>query len=280
MVAFPLSPVLSACDSLDGIEDLDAFLESQGGLSHWPTPPAPATKDDSTITEAEIASTDEEDFNGVHCGTMHYRQDVTRPDRYIAELFTQEASIELAADPLDIGLVEDILVRARLSPEVLALAFNILRGINKRPIRPGYFDGSLPDLLVACALRLASCSTDDHPPSLLYWSRDICDGTWTVRRIDKSCLQMLGFLDWRLHEFYSPSALEQGMAELFDISFKKPPNSVDRTPDSQMKETHAQPLKLVIEGTSAAWVNGQLTPEGTPPCTLVEFCGTSFLPLL
>lgn len=35
----PPSPALSASNSLDGIDDLDAFLAAQGSLSHFPTPP-------------------------------------------------------------------------------------------------------------------------------------------------------------------------------------------------------------------------------------------------
>ena len=40
---FPPSPALSACDSLDGIDDLDAYLARQGSLSHFPTPPLKKT---------------------------------------------------------------------------------------------------------------------------------------------------------------------------------------------------------------------------------------------
>lgn len=36
---YPPSPALSACDSLDGIDDLDAYLDAQGPLSRFGTPP-------------------------------------------------------------------------------------------------------------------------------------------------------------------------------------------------------------------------------------------------
>lgn len=36
---YPPSPTLSACDSLAGSEDLDAFLDAQGPLSQFGTPP-------------------------------------------------------------------------------------------------------------------------------------------------------------------------------------------------------------------------------------------------
>ena len=46
----PPSPALSACDSLDG-DDLDAFLASQGSLSHFPTPPP---KQDVVVEAIEV----------------------------------------------------------------------------------------------------------------------------------------------------------------------------------------------------------------------------------
>lgn len=62
MVACPLSPALSDCDSLNGIEDLDAFLDAQGQLSHFPTPPLFALyKDDTIIQEVEMEFSDDED---------------------------------------------------------------------------------------------------------------------------------------------------------------------------------------------------------------------------
>lgn len=50
----PPSPALSECDSLDGIDDLDAFLASQGQLSQWPTPPS--LKKEAIVETTEIAS--------------------------------------------------------------------------------------------------------------------------------------------------------------------------------------------------------------------------------
>lgn len=38
MALYPPSPVFSDCDSLAS-DELDALLEAQGELSHWPTPP-------------------------------------------------------------------------------------------------------------------------------------------------------------------------------------------------------------------------------------------------
>jgi hypothetical protein len=61
MVAPPPSPAWSDCDSLDGIDDLDAFLDSKGQLSHFPTPPVFASlKDDTIVEEMELEMSDDE----------------------------------------------------------------------------------------------------------------------------------------------------------------------------------------------------------------------------
>ncbi len=60
MFEFPPSPTLSDCDSLIDIDDLDAFLDAQGQISHFPTPPAP-TKDVVLVHETELGLSDEED---------------------------------------------------------------------------------------------------------------------------------------------------------------------------------------------------------------------------
>lgn len=60
MIAYPPSPALSYCDSLDDIDDLDAYLDAQGQLSHFPTPPLP-DKDQAIVHEEEIDISDGED---------------------------------------------------------------------------------------------------------------------------------------------------------------------------------------------------------------------------
>jgi hypothetical protein len=61
MIAFLPSPTLSNCDSLIDIDDLDAFLDAQGQISHFPTPPPPPAKDEAVVHEVEIDLSDEED---------------------------------------------------------------------------------------------------------------------------------------------------------------------------------------------------------------------------
>ena len=59
MITFPMSPALSASDSVPDIDDLDAFLTAQGELSRWPTPPP--WKDEIVIEETEICIAESED---------------------------------------------------------------------------------------------------------------------------------------------------------------------------------------------------------------------------
>ena len=68
MLGFPLSPSLSDCDSLDDIDDLDAFLEAQGQISHFPTPPL-RFKDGIMVHEVEIDPSDDEE-DGLDCNHL------------------------------------------------------------------------------------------------------------------------------------------------------------------------------------------------------------------
>ena len=54
----PPSPAISICDSLADIDDLDAFLEAQGTLSHFPTPPL---KTKPVVLCVEVPESDDDD---------------------------------------------------------------------------------------------------------------------------------------------------------------------------------------------------------------------------
>lgn len=58
----PPSPALSICDSLDGIEDLDAYLDAIGPLSKYGTPPPPKKMPIVTIAEVLSDQESEADF--------------------------------------------------------------------------------------------------------------------------------------------------------------------------------------------------------------------------
>lgn len=59
--AFPLSPAISDSDSLAGIDDLDAFLDSKGALSRWPTPPSRGENVEDLEVPSEESDYDSED---------------------------------------------------------------------------------------------------------------------------------------------------------------------------------------------------------------------------
>lgn len=63
---FPLSPAFSDCDSLAGIDDLDAFLDAQGKLSQWPTPPLKRElEEDLEVTSEESECESEDGVDGI-----------------------------------------------------------------------------------------------------------------------------------------------------------------------------------------------------------------------
>ena len=268
MLVFPPSPAASACDSLADIEDLDAFFEGQGQLSHWPTPPPP--KDDIFIEVKEVEDDREDDE--LDCKFLQYRGAILfliNAVYHIARVLTQSASIGAGASELDIRMVRRILGRAELPVELLCLSFNILGSLSNRISLP-----STPsDLLVVSALSLAVSYTSDNPPSISHWSHHVCDGTWTAARIDKTSLQVLAALDWRLHELSHPRALQTALSGLTTpISMKRPSVRVLQSSikgDSEELDTNTQ-SKVVIDGNAVCWVNGQVTPEGTPPSSALE----------
>jgi len=56
----PPSPVPSDYDSLAGIDDLDAFLDSKGVLSQFPTPPM-KSKNVVQVAQLEVLSDSDDD---------------------------------------------------------------------------------------------------------------------------------------------------------------------------------------------------------------------------
>ena len=55
------SPAFSDCDSLAGIDDLDAFLDAQGKLSQWPTPPLRREIEEDLEVPSEESEDESED---------------------------------------------------------------------------------------------------------------------------------------------------------------------------------------------------------------------------
>ncbi|KAK4506152.1 hypothetical protein PRZ48_004117 [Zasmidium cellare] len=254
----PPSPALSDCDSLDGIDDLDAFLASQGQLSQWPTPPS-LQKDALVETTEIIDEADIELFDCTHNATALSFSNSPSSDLHIATVLSEAASIDIQATPLDVDIIRNMLLRADLPMEVVALALSILSGLQSQESNTTSFTDSPPDLLVVGAFSLAVSYTNDHAPRPFWWSHSICDCHWTAKRIDRTVLKLLEALDFSLHQFTRAQCMETAVARLSRSTELK--GMVETTFEEQ------RPLKLQIDSKMTRWEYGQLTPEATPPCS-------------
>ena len=268
MITFLPSPALSDCDSLYDIDDLDAYLDAQGQLSHFPTPPAPK-KAEAIVQEIEIdVSDDDEEFDCEHLCITLRRLVLTRLVYHIARLFTETATVGVEYSEVDVRMIERMLVRADLPPEVLALAFNIVCGLDCYSLVKGSFYSAPNDLIVVSALSLAVSYTNDYPPTVKYWSRHVCDGAWTPSRIDRTTLQVFAALGWQLHEYSAPIAIRRALAELLSPPPTRELAFRSREPSLTYESANfsaTEQLKLIVNGTSTCWVNGQITPDGSLP---------------
>lgn len=140
---FPLSPANSFCDSLDGIEDLDAYLAIQGPISSFPTPPI-----DKELTIArDAAANEDEDTKDCEYGCIARmvtsirtrlactgKADMIESGVRVATLFANQAAVLIGAcievPTIRIGKthIQDVIdfARKRTSREVWAVAYNIL----------------------------------------------------------------------------------------------------------------------------------------------------------
>ncbi|KAF2722865.1 hypothetical protein K431DRAFT_35629 [Polychaeton citri CBS 116435] len=208
---FPPSPALSACDSLDGIDDLDAFLEAQGRLSHFPTPPL---KKQAVVEVVEVCSIPDESAILDSSDDEYYGDDEDEDldDVSIAELFAEQTCLFPSLN--DISSIRTIITRSRLPVEVLAVAYNILSKLGNRHHRRRQRLTESPDLLVISCLALAEIYTDDYPAQSDAWSRDVTDNVLSAAQIDSTMLAILKALDWRLHPLTAPEALQRGLCIL------------------------------------------------------------------
>ena len=167
--------------------------------------------------------------------------------------------------------MRSILFRAQLPAEVLSLAFNIM--IDQKRSSPSALVSASRGLLLAATLNLAALYTIDHPPKLAEWSKTVCDCRWTAGEIDQVSLQILSALDWRLHKFGSTDAIQRAMDKLYYPTNPRSKQSAPTPFDPNWDDSGgalisnsklSTQLKVNCEDGAAYWVNGQLTPEGTP----------------
>ncbi|KAK5121628.1 hypothetical protein LTR85_004800 [Meristemomyces frigidus] len=282
--SFPPSPALSACDSLADIDDLDAFLDSKGPLSRFATPPL-LLKDIGNVQTVEVFddSDDEYDDYEVDCTfTQRYLLSIASvtlltlfPDSHTATLFAGETCNGAIPTACEVDLIYDLLVRARLPVEVLALSYNILR---RHSALKSFDSCHAADLLAISAFALAVTYTSDHPPKSSWWSCFVCNDLWAAPDIDGMMLNMLVTLDWSLHSLSSPQAMERAMMTLL------PPPSLPIIPQEYVEPRQSPnklpPLSITIDDAAPCWLQGQLAPNDTPPWTPVENAQEKWLPLL
>ncbi|KAK6435664.1 hypothetical protein LTR95_008148 [Oleoguttula sp. CCFEE 5521] len=196
----PASPTLTDFDSLDGIEDLDAFLDAKGGLSRFPTPPLK----DKTYVHVGVVEDISED-----------ESEDEVDDLDIAAVFARELSSP--AEPFwdDILAIEDLLLRAHMPIEIVALALNILSTFLYEPSRLSDSVSSplLTGPLITATLSIASIFTSDYPPPTSYWATQVCHPPTATNDLHRLELKVLDALDWHLLSLSRPEAIAMALRQ-------------------------------------------------------------------
>lgn len=196
-------------------------------------------------------------------------------DTHTATTLARESCNGAIPTACEVDLIYDLLVRAQLPSEILALSYNILRRYSTLKS----FDSSYAaDLLTVAAFALAVTYTSDHPPKSSWWACFVCNDLWTAPDIDAMMLSMLVTLDWSLHSLSSPQAMGRAAVVLL------PPPSLPITPqtfvESEQPQSKLPPLTISVGNAPPSWLNAQLTPDDTPPWTPMEEAQNKWLPLL
>ena len=279
---FPPSPAFSDCDSLAGIDDLDAFLDAQGKLSQWPTPPMKREIEEDLEVPSEESDYESED--GIDGMQRMLGDDMARADMFadldIATVFAHELRLDGPQAWDDILLMEEIFVRAELPIEVLALSFNIMSKLVKQKTVDILLQDLSLNLIVLATLSVASIHTNDHSPSPSYLARHVSVEPTTGKQIDQATIAVMTALDWRVHDC-SEGATILSTLRLFER--REPQPHTSRTTQDLYDEVFLKPQPLCFDMAVRAetqWANGQLTPGASSTCSVVSEFENSFLPLL
>ena len=280
---FPPSPAFSDCDSLAGIDDLDAFLDAQGKLSQWPTPPMKREIEEDLEVPSEESDYESED--GVDGMQFRLEEETTQANIFadldVATVFARELRLDGPQAWDDILLMEEIFVRAQLPIEVLALSFNIMSKL----VRQQVIDILLQDLslnhVVLATLSLASIHTNDHSPSPSYLARHVSVTPATGKQVDNATIAVMTALDWRVHDCSEGAAILSTL-RLFERREPAPFHASHLAYDLY-DEPFLKPQPLCFDMVARGgtrWANGQLTPGASSTCSVVPEFENSFLPLL
>nr|POE67124.1 hypothetical protein CFP56_72682 [Quercus suber] len=251
---------------------------------HHHTPPAFLTplfeKDVVVVTAVEVLDDDDDDDNDDN-DKDHNQNDQDDPfllsaapldDSHLADIFSSLAGPQQSSTFYETVLIQDMLVRAQLPPEILALCYNILMQSNANAnadadLPPSTSNGLPPaDLLVTASFALATDFLHDHAPHAHFWSRHITWDHWPPARIDAAKLLLLHRLDYRLLSLATPRALHDAWAQL-----RRPSRPAAVLTQSRIATAAAKPPRFE---TSFSWAHGLITPDASPPCPALESPGS------
>lgn len=161
---------------------------------------------------------------------------------------------------MDIAAIRGVLVRAGLPVVLLAVAFNILAALHTTDDNTKDLGDAPPALRVVAALSLAVSYSCDHTPRAQWWSYHVCDCAWTASRIDKTIMDLLVMLDFRLHFSADEHKLQEARLRL-NVDAAHGADKLNERPTDTTEFAANYSLQLLLDGTSSLWQHGQLTPD-------------------
>lgn len=301
---FPPSPALSAVDSLDGIDDLDAFLDAQGALSRFPTPPLGKTcADDGCNNDAVDSPSVLDDIYDGYGHNEATKLDCRSPsashpqrlpstmrqvvaskhgstnirlffaDQLAAAILAKQAT-SCAGAPLPelVDALRSLLVRAEFPREILAIALNILDAFRIATAKVAGGEERMPFLPATCdrfvVLVVAACDL-----AVSYTTDHPPRRAWWAQHICCDAWPS-AVLDATARELLI--ALDWRLHELTaPARLEAAMRAFTPLPAAQLLALDAaalkqqQHLRLLIENSTTRWEHGQLTPEES--CPLASF---------
>lgn len=262
------SPAVSDCDSLAGIEDLDAYLELQGPLSILPTPTALRNHPITSVPhngETKVFSSSSSPLTPPSPlrPTLSPRADLRRNAAAYAFAFVDALCPDKrhsSAELLD--TIITLIVELPLPLEVLAMAYMILNdyGCSSSSSLCNGTGIIGHELWVLASLTLADTYNNDRPWTAQTWLKALRKPVATMHKLNLTTTSLLRSLDWSLHRYSDPAAIELSMAILADLTV------VSRS-STKHNQSH-QGLSRWSDG-AACWAHGQLTPSDSPPLVVV-----------
>ncbi|KAJ9636736.1 hypothetical protein H2199_007730 [Coniosporium tulheliwenetii] len=204
-------------NSIDSVEDLDAYFANYVPLSNLPTPPPLPDESPSDVSRATSPS------------SLSFDPELAGPATLLANLVPSNASPHRPFA----ATIYDFLSRAQLPIEVLGLAACILDALSARfaahwrqelfqldtqrrrqdgrptPLiiqtnsRSSYTSCPEPEIIILAALHLAVAYLSDRPKLPAFWARHVSLDAFSVTQINATTRCILRDIDYGLHSFTS-----------------------------------------------------------------------------